>query len=68
MARSSRKGPYVSASLLKKLEKLIAADEKKVILTWSRSSTIVPNMIGHTLGVHNAVSYTHLTLPTKRIV
>ena len=53
MARSSRKGPYVSASLLKKLEKLIAADEKKVILTWSRSSTILPNMIGHTLGVHN---------------
>ena len=53
MARSSRKGPYVSASLLKKLEKLIVADEKKVILTWSRSSTIVPNMIGHTLGVHN---------------
>ena len=53
MARSSRKGPYVSASLLKKLEKQIAADEKKVILTWSRSSTILPNMIGHTLGVHN---------------
>ena len=53
MARSSRKGPYVSTSLLKKLEKLIAADEKKVILTWSRSSTIIPNMIGHTLGVHN---------------
>ena len=53
MARSSRKGPYVSASLLKKLEKLIVADEKKVILTWSRSSTIIPNMIGHTLGVHN---------------
>jgi len=53
MARSSRKGPYVSASLLKKLEKLIATDEKKVILTWSRSSTIIPNMIGHTLGVHN---------------
>ena len=53
MARSSRKGPYVSASLLKKLEKLIAADKKDVILTWSRSSTILPNMIGHTVGVHN---------------
>nr|YP_009646152.1 ribosomal protein S19 [Chloropicon sieburthii]QBX97661.1 ribosomal protein S19 [Chloropicon sieburthii] len=53
MARSSRKGPYVSASLLKKLEKLIAADKKEVILTWSRSSTILPNMIGHTVGVHN---------------
>ena len=53
MARSSRKGPYVSASLLKKLEKLIVADKKEVILTWSRSSTILPNMIGHTVGVHN---------------
>ena len=53
MARSSRKGPYVSASLLKKLEKSIAKNDKKVILTWSRSSTIVPNMIGLTLGVHN---------------
>lgn len=53
MARSSYKGPYVSVSLLKKLEKLIAKNEKKLILTWSRSSTIIPNMIGHTVGVHN---------------
>nr|QBX98427.1 ribosomal protein S19 [Chloropicon sp. RCC4434] len=53
MARSSKKGPFVSNSLLKKLEKSISKNDKTMILSWSRSSTILPNMIGYTLGVYN---------------
>lgn len=53
MTRSLKKGPFVVNHLLKKIEKLNSQGEKKVILTWSRSSTIVPMMIGHTIAVHN---------------
>jgi small subunit ribosomal protein S19 len=53
MPRSLKKGPFVSASLLKKVQKLNEQDEKRVIQTWSRSSMIVPIMIGHTISVHN---------------
>nr|YP_009185113.1 ribosomal protein S19 [Carteria cerasiformis]ALO63459.1 ribosomal protein S19 [Carteria cerasiformis] len=53
MSRSLKKGPFVADHLLKKIEKLNAKKQKKVIMTWSRSSTIVPMMIGHTLAVHN---------------
>ena len=53
MSRSVKKGPYVQASLLKKVEALNAAQEKKVIKTWSRSSTILPEFLGHTIAVHD---------------
>nr|AYD72505.1 30S ribosomal protein S19 [Dasycladus sp. HV04045] len=53
MARSLKKGPFVANHLIKKIEKLNEQSEKKVITTWSRSSTIVPIMIGHTIAVHN---------------
>ena len=53
MSRSVKKGPYVHASLLKKIEALNAAKEKKVIKTWSRSSTILPEFLGHTIAVHD---------------
>jgi small subunit ribosomal protein S19 len=53
MARSLKKGPYVEASLTKKIEKLNRSGERRVIKTWSRRSTIVPDMIGHTLAVHD---------------
>ena len=52
MSRSVKKGPYVQASL-KKVEALNAAQEKKVIKTWSRSSTILPEFLGHTIAVHD---------------
>ena len=52
MSRSVKKGPYVQASLLKKIEALNAAQEKKVVKTWSRSSTILPDFLGHTIAVH----------------
>lgn len=52
MSRSLKKGPYVDPNLLKKIENLKAGD-KTVIKTWSRSSTIIPGMVGFTFGVHN---------------
>ena len=48
MSRSVKKGPYVEARLLKRVEELNAANEKKVLKTWSRASTIFPQMVGHT--------------------
>jgi small subunit ribosomal protein S19 len=53
MPRSIKKGPFVADHLLKKIEKLNIQGQKKVIMTWSRSSTILPIMIGHTIAVHN---------------
>lgn len=53
MSRSLRKGPFVADHLLKKIETLNIRGEKRLIITWSRASTIVPIMIGHTVAVHN---------------
>jgi small subunit ribosomal protein S19 len=52
MSRSLKKGPFVETSLLEKLEAMNRVNEKKVIKTWSRRSTVVPEMVGHTLAVH----------------
>ena len=52
MARSLKKGPFIDASLMKKVEKLNETGKKEVIKTWSRRSTIFPEFIGHTFGVH----------------
>ena len=53
MSRSVKKGPYVHASLLKKIDALNAANDKKVVKTWSRSSTILPDFVGRTIAVHD---------------
>lgn len=53
MSRSLKKGPYIAPSLLAKIEKMNAKGEKRVIRTWSRASTIFPQMVGHTIAVHN---------------
>ncbi|HIU69925.1 MAG: 30S ribosomal protein S19 [Clostridiales bacterium] len=53
MSRSTKKGPYVEASLMKKVEALNASGDKQVIKTWSRSSTIFPQFVGHTFAVHD---------------
>lgn len=53
MSRSLSKGPYIESKLLKKIEQLNARDIKETIKTWSRSSTIIPNMVGHTIAVYN---------------
>ena len=53
MSRSLKKGPFVDTPLLEKVESMNRGGDKKVIKTWSRRSTIVPEMVGHTLAVHN---------------
>ena len=53
MSRSLKKGPFVDVPLLEKVEVMNRGGEKKVIKTWSRRSTVVPEMVGHTLAVHN---------------
>ena len=53
MSRSVKKGPYVHASVLKKINAMNVKNEKKVVKTWSRSSTILPSFVGHTIAVHD---------------
>lgn len=53
MGRSLKKGPFVAASLLRKIDKLNEKGDKQVVKTWSRASTILPQMVGHTIAVHN---------------
>jgi small subunit ribosomal protein S19 len=53
LSRSLKKGPYIEASLMKKIEQMNEKGDKKVIKTWSRRSTIFPDMVGHTIAVHD---------------
>ena len=53
MSRSLKKGPFVDGHLLKKVDELNESGDKKVVRTWSRRSTIIPDMIGHTIAVHD---------------
>lgn len=53
MGRSLKKGPFVSVSLQEKVDALNKANQKKVIKTWSRSTTVTPDFVGHTFAVHN---------------
>ena len=53
MARSIKKGPYVEASLLRKVEKMNASGKKLPIKTWSRRSMVLPEFVGHTFAIHN---------------
>ena len=53
MGRSTKKGPYIDAKLLKKVQKLAASGDKKPIKTWARACVIPPEFVGHTFAVHN---------------
>ena len=57
MGRSVKKGPFVDSHLEVKVAVLVAANEKKVLRTWSRRSTIIPEMVGHTIAVHNGKKF-----------
>lgn len=57
MPRSVAKGPFVDAHLLKKVEQMNQTKDRKIIKTWSRRSTVVPDMIGHTVAVHNGKKF-----------
>ena len=53
MARSTKKGPFIDTHLMVQIDKMNTVNDKKLIRTWSRRSTIHPDMVGHTIGVHN---------------
>jgi small subunit ribosomal protein S19 len=57
MSRSLKKGPFIDTHLLEKVEGLNRANEKKVVKTWSRRSTVIPEMVGHTMAVHNGKKF-----------
>ena len=57
MGRSLRKGPFIDLHLIEKVEAMNRANEKKVIKTWSRRSTVIPEFVGHTLAVHNGKKF-----------
>jgi small subunit ribosomal protein S19 len=57
MSRSVKKGPFVETALLEKIEAMNRANERKVVKTWSRRSTVVPEMVGHTMAVHNGKKF-----------
>uniref|UniRef100_UPI0030FEF2EC ribosomal protein S19 n=1 Tax=Zippelia begoniifolia TaxID=126646 RepID=UPI0030FEF2EC len=67
MARSLKKKPFVANNLLKKIEKLNTRGEKKIIVTWSRASTIIPTMIGHTIAIHSGKEHLPIYI-TDRMV
>lgn len=60
MGRSLKKGPFVAYHLLKKIDQMNTTGKKNVIKTWSRSSTILPNMVGHTIAVYNGKQHVPL--------
>lgn len=57
MSRSLKKGPFIDGHLLKKIEEMNNSRQKKVVKTWSRRSTIVPELVGHTLAIHNGKKF-----------
>lgn len=67
MGRSVRKGPFIDDHLLKKIEQLNRTGEKKVIRTWSRRSVITPEMVGHTVAVHNGKRFIPIYLTENMV-
>jgi small subunit ribosomal protein S19 len=53
VSRSSKKGPFVEASLMKRVEEMNESGQRRPLRTWSRTSTVFPEMVGHTIAVHN---------------
>jgi small subunit ribosomal protein S19 len=53
VSRSSKKGPFVEATLLKRIEEMNTSGDRRVVRTWSRTSTVFPEMVGHTIAVHD---------------
>jgi len=67
VTRSLKKNPFVANHLLRKIEKLNTKAEKEIIVTWSRASTIIPTMIGHTIAIHNGREHVPIYI-TDRMV
>ena len=67
MSRSIKKGPYVEERLANRIQKMNESGEKKVVKTWSRSSTIFPYMVGHTIGVHDGRKHVPVYITSEMV-
>ena len=67
MSRSSKKGPFIQDRLLSRIEAMNASGEKRMIRTWSRSSTIFPDMVGHTIAVHDGRKHVPVCVTEQRV-
>jgi small subunit ribosomal protein S19 len=67
MSRSLKKGPFVDVPLLEKVEVMNRNNDKKVLKTWSRRSTVVPEMVGHTIAVHNGRKFIPVDIPENMV-
>ena len=67
MSRSVKKGPYINEKLLKKIEAMNASGDKQVLKTWSRASTIFPQMVGHTIAVHDGRKHVPIYISEEMI-
>ena len=67
MSRSIKKGPYVEERLANRIDKMNASGEKKVVKTWSRSSTIFPSMVGHTIAVYDGRKHIPVYITTEMV-
>ena len=67
MTRSLKKNPFVANHLLRKIDKLNTKAEKEIIITWSRASTIIPTMVGHTIAIHNGREHLPIYITDRMI-
>ena len=67
MGRSSKKGPYIDAKLRAKIDNLNRGNERRVIRTWARASTIYPDMIGHTVAIHNGRTHVPIFITEQMV-
>jgi small subunit ribosomal protein S19 len=67
MSRSLKKGPFVDVPLLEKIETMNRSNDKKVVKTWSRRSTVIPEMVGHTIAVHNGRKFIPVYITENRV-
>jgi small subunit ribosomal protein S19 len=67
MGRSLKKGPYIEERLFERIQQMNDRNEKKVIRTWSRSTTILPEMVGHTIAVHNGKKFVPVFLTENMV-
>lgn len=67
MTRSLKKNPFVANHLLRKIDKLNTKAEKEIIKTWSRASTIIPTMVGHTIAIHNGREHLPIYITARMV-
>ena len=67
MSRSLKKGPFVDPTLISRIEEMNTANEKRMLRTWSRSSTIFPEMVGHTIAVHDGRKHVPVFIPDSMV-